>query len=293
MLFLNGEKMNRKSWLLVKIVILLVIVISLSNLFLRLLFHEFDWNNIGFEVEDMEDIKSRESVYQGVERVQTSLVNIPIEIRETSNNQVKLIDTTEAKNWFKKFHPIRVEQRGNQLVLEQKNGMSFFGFFFSKSAWGNIVLEVPKERTLEYDLETVSGEIILDVQSKGKLEIESVSGNVDVYQGGEYLNIESVSGNIKIQKPFIEIEGETISGDMDFVANENSQKISSDSVSGDTKIYLQNIEDYDLEFSTVSGEIVDSEKRIGEKSGNIQNSTSRLRIEFDSVSGDLKVNRRE
>jgi len=105
------------------------------------------------------------------------------------------------------------------------------------------------------DLETVSG----DVNAHGdpsQLEIETVSGNVNVFAATPSLAIETVSGDVTVHKARGRLEAETVSGEIDVKGGPFAR----------------------VEVSTVSGDVV--------LQGSLEASA---RVELDTHSGDVRV----
>lgn len=108
----------------------------------------------------------------------------------------------------------------------------------------------------ELEIETVSGEVSVSVATPD-LDIETVSGDVEIHEASGRLEAETVSGEVEISGgPFSRVEVTTVSGDLDLrAALSPAAKIKLDTHSGDVTLALPPLEDAAWALSSFSGRI--------------------------------------
>src|ERR1700674_4369058 len=134
------------------------------------------------------------------------------------------------------------------------------------------VVSVPRGSRLI--LEAVSGDIMAK-GSQGEIEATSVSGDVDVSDGGRAVSAEAVSGTGPRGQVNGNLRTETVSGDLR--AENVSGNVQASSVSGN--ILLVGIQSKDVRTETVSGDIT--------YTGTIEPSG---RYNFEAHSGTIRLN---
>lgn len=221
--------------------------------------------------------------------------------RNNGSFSVDFFSVVDIVNWFS-IGNNNEENLGQTVVIVPR---SFEGKYSIETVSGNLVFAaVPAEETI--DLDTTSGDIkIADIDCKSSINADTISGEIsidNVNMEGD-LTIGTTSGDIHLNsvKADKEISIDTISGSTygsdvttEFVTlNATSgdaritqltveKGISGDSVSGEYEIQLtDNMENYNIEVDTVSGEfnIPSKYKGTGEKT-----------MSFSTTSGDVEVN---
>ena len=155
-------------------------------------------------------------------------------------------------------------------------------------------------RSGDYTLKNVEKDLTLYIPQElnlNEVEIESVSANLKFTEISTInLEVDSVSGNINIKNCEIsdEIEVDSVSGAIDIILDAKIKDIDIDSVSGAITITASTIETADV--SATSGKVIISsdveltDLKLDTISGNIKlilNEVSNFTLDFDSVSGSF------
>lgn len=156
----------------------------------------------------------------------------------------------------------------------------------------DLIIYVPNSYTsLFIEGNTVSADFISSVSCVKTAYINSVSGNLNITSSGniDRIDYDSVSGDVTINcNALNSFESDTTSGDVFIITNDGNE-INCDSVSGDVELNIPSslgfYVDYNAlgkRFSTnVPVRIDDTECYYGD---------CKLKVEFDSVSGDITIN---
>lgn len=258
--------MNRKQWLLIKLILLILMFITLLGISVRLI-RGFQWKTNIFKTKmigNTETGNGDKQSFPDVSKIDIESISLTIVIYESDVAEVTIQDNSTGygnKNKNKIFY------KDETLFFKQGKQNSFLS-----SIKGNVVVEVPRGSILEYDIGSISGSIYHDALSKENIRVNTVSGSIKISQAGERVFAESISGSIKM------------------VANENSKEISASSVSGSIKIQLDKVQGYEMYYSTVAGSIKDTYSEIDySKSGKAINGDESLKIRTDSVSGSIEL----
>lgn len=217
-----------------------------------------------------------------IKKINADLLSYSIEIKESNNDEivVKLISNQLNR---KIRNPIIINQKDNILkIKEEKNN---YLNIFSKNL---IIIEIPKNQTLQYNLYSISGSIDHNAKSKDVLVADTVSGSIKTHNVGDSVLAQSVSGSIKMYSSFKEISAKSVSGSLSVLADANTNHIKLSSTSGSIRIQLENISKYNLNYSTVSGSVKDKYKdKSLEKSGLIIDNDQNLSIVASTISGSI------
>lgn len=148
----------------------------------------------------------------------------------------------------------------------------------------------------ESDVEEVTIQDNTTVQGIGKRRSNKVSykeGVLSFKQVKQKSFLFSVRGNIVVEVPkgsVLEYDIESISGGIRIVANPETQKIISSSISGAIKIGLEKVSGYEMDYSTISSSVRDSYSEINySKSGTATNGDGSLKIDAQSISGSISL----
>ncbi len=264
--------MNRKNWLTVKLILLLVILIFMGIAAL---------NFTG--LKSLTAIKGEEKSFNNVEKIVVESISLSVEVLETDGTTVTIKDNSKG-------YGLRA---GKSNTLKQENGVVTFkqgkGMFLS-FVMGNVVIEVPRGSILEYDVSSISGDIDLDAMSRDSLNASSISGAIEIHQGGEKAEVETTSGSVRIHAPFEKVKAESVSGSIRLKADENSKEVLTSAISGSIRIQLKNVSGYSMDYSSTSGSIKDTYDNIDySKSGQANRGNSALDINVSTISGSIKL----
>ena len=222
--------------------------------------------------------------FVGVEKIVVYSTNLSVDIYESDVKQVTIKDQSKVSGLGTK-KIVQMNQNEEVIIIKQSKKN-----FFLTSVRGNIVVEVPKNSGLEYDVKTISGDIDHDASSEDRVKATSISGEVEIKKTGEKLVVETTSGTVQIDSPFEEIKVKSVSGSILARANQDSKKLALSTVSGSIKIQLKEVLDYNVNYLTTSGSIKSTYKN-GDYS-KLEKSKKRdnqLEIDASSISGSIKL----
>ncbi len=272
--------MNERKYLKIKLIISIIsLVLVLSFIAVFIFMPAFDFNipglnrllsNSSFNGEDI-TIDETYS-FTGVNNLSLSSAGIDFEIKEHDSDEITL-----------KFSSVnsdaQYKQTGDTLYFEE-----IVPRFVNFNSGGTLTLYVPIGSNFNYDLDNVSGEILMENQMANEIEIDSVSGDIKIYAKANSIEIDNVSADIHLYSPINDIEYDTVSGDGYITADKNTYSIAGDSVSGSMTINA--IEDliFDIDFESVSGDMYIDQETVS------TNQNADISLEFGSVSGSLKFN---
>lgn len=132
----------------------------------------------------------------------------------------------------------------------------------------DIVIEVPKGAKISFQgvssdikvsninndvrAKTVSGDVALKQLNGNRVDIETVSGDIDTKSITGRISLSTVSGDINDNNSNGRLEYYAVSGDID--VNSTAEEVVANVISGDLDIRLSNV--VDAELSSVSGNVV-------------------------------------
>lgn len=222
------------------------------------------------------------------------------------------------------------------LRVEQEGGSSWIDWGADAREDSVLVVKVPASASLELssvsaridvtamrdaaaaEIESVSGNIVLKASTLGKLDVSSVSGDVEFEGQAAQVDVETVSGDIRLSGVSGEVsvesvsgtarvvaavveefDGSSVSGDIEFDGSvaENAH-LEFESMSGDIKIVLPQDANARISASSSSGDIEDDFDLSVEKAGRSGSTlrgnagTGAARIDAETFSGDVSVRRR-
>ncbi len=160
----------------------------------------------------------------------------------------------------------------------------------------NLNIVLPSDTVLNnVEIETISANVtIFDTEVKG-IDINTVSGNIDIKSYGDIENVgvENVSGTTKIIANKIgDFEADIVSGNIEIYAYDELQGCEISSVSANINIYLLSNSRFTLKSSAVSGDLsCDFDGRRLDSNTLVVGTDARNTYEIDTVSGDLSIQR--
>lgn len=221
-----------------------------------------DGNNAGSSAEVVRG-RDIDASFDGVTDVIISVESYGIEIREHDYSYVRVLFTAKSENTVTPF--VTLEENG---VLEIKTPAPVL----TTGGGGKLVIYVPEDSALSYDISTASGSVDLDAEGSD-VRISTVSGSIKVSEAGT-LKIETTSGSVRAQ------------------ADEFTSSVSVSSVSGSIKIEIDDeVPGYVFDYSTVSGSVRDyytGEKHSG-GSGVDKVGNGSLDIRVTTTSGSIEL----
>lgn len=191
-----------------------------------------------------EDKVVAEESIDGVSHIEIDNVNTEFHILLTDNNLLYLEYDYSPDAEF------RIKHINNKIKIEYKN----HSFIEITRKIKNATLYIPKSFQGKLEIESVSGNLEISHIRTAKLDIDSVSGGIYInHHDGENIKISTVSGTINVfDVESSKIEFDTVSGHID-VRELVSSFIKSQSVSGrmDLEI-IGNEDDYGIKVSSFS-----------------------------------------
>lgn len=137
---------------------------------------------------------------------------------------------------------------------------------------GRLVLEVPGDDALNYQLDTVSGGIQVSV-------------------GGNALTVQCTTGSVKVYEPFQLLDVETTTGSVKVTADWSTTRCQLESTTGSIKLALENVTGYTMTAETTTGSIKDEYNGLSYErtvSGTVWGDGS-LAVEAESTTGSIKL----
>jgi DUF4097 and DUF4098 domain-containing protein YvlB len=252
-------------------------------------------DNLAGKVEvtvwDKAEIEITGELGDDVEEVDISANNNGIQIRVRNKHNVRNIDGTDLYIRLPRTASIEVDTVSSDIDVDGSAGESIV-------------------------LETVSGDVEAKA-SPGRIEILTVSGEVEFVGSVSRTVVETVSGDISLSAIHGEIEISTVSGDVSLLAEEvdrgsfdsvsgdlkldiainDGGRLSSESMSGDLTLRLPAEQQAGFEAQTYSGEIRTDFGESGKVSrgpGSVlkfQEGNNGALIRLESFSGDIHIRR--
>ena len=256
-----------------------------------------------------------------VKRIEINLEADDIEIVSSDS---WVIETEWDGGKEKAVQPL-VTLKDGVLKVGRQNPDLFKTFFslFQKDG-GKLVVRMPVRRMVSYNLNTTSGDIVLDnvlaeeiragnTSGKirinpahgcvaGNIQLNSVSGVVEVNAETEKISLTNVSGNICFAGNADEISCNTVTGKIQLEGSAKSYSL--ESVSGNAVIECQNPNTERIKASSVSGSLkivlpsdirgfkvnmAGLSRQVSNEFGKNAYGTCELPIRFDSMSGRLLI----
>jgi hypothetical protein len=150
---------------------------------------------------------------------------------------------------------LAVEGGGDQLTIRveppDKQGWFSWG---AESRMGDTMLDLKVPREAEMKIEVVSADVALSGVAGRSLDVNSVSGNIDLTGKADRGHLETVSGNIRARGLGGQIKFETVSGDID-AENGDYREISAGTVSGDINLRGKPSKEARVDVETMSGDV--------------------------------------
>ncbi len=270
--------MNERKYLITKLVLSIIALIVVLSLIAIFFFSKNSRINIPFingfiysSSFNGEEINVNEDYsVSDINEISTSTAGIDLEIKEHDKDTVIF-------NFSSSNATIQYKQSDNTLYIEEIVPR----FFNSISSDGTLTIYVPENSSYDYELNNVSGDVIIEARYINDIEIDSVSGDLKMYSTANSLDVNNVSGLVYSYSPINDVDINTVSGDIYITADKNTTDIEADSVSGSLTVNkIENL-NFSIEFESLSGDIHYTEDNISiisYASGDIN---------FNSVSGDL------
>ena len=156
------------------------------------------------------------------------------------------------------------EQTGSTLCIATAKGNFLSG--------GRLILEVPEDSALNYQL-------------------DSVSGSMKVYVGGSTLTVQCTTGSVKVYEPFQSLDVETTTGSVKVTADGSTTRCRLESTTGSIKLALEDVPGYTLTAESTTSSVKDEYNGLSYErsvSGAVWGDGS-LAVEAESTTGSIKL----
>ncbi len=205
-----------------------------------------------------------------------SIDDVRLSILESDVDEVTITSTVENTGTGYITQP-KAWVDNNTLYFDQGVALGY-----GTKATGEIVLEVPKSLELDYDISNGSGDVLFEVNTANDIVFDMAVGELNVYTSCENFTANSVSGDINIYGAMNNITVDTVSSDVSLFANATTSEISFESVSGDCKVFADELGGYHLYHKYAGGNIDDYFELSN-------NHDSAINIIADTVDGKIEV----
>ena len=104
----------------------------------------------------------------------------------------------------------------------------------------------------EVEIETVSGNVGVVDGTWARVDISTLSGAIELAGDAESAEIETTSGKVDIAGALGALDFESVSGDLT-LSSERALRLDAETTSGAVRLYLPELNGFDLDFSSTSG----------------------------------------
>ena len=104
----------------------------------------------------------------------------------------------------------------------------------------------------EVEIETVNGSVGVVDGTWARVDISTLSGAIELAGDAESAEIETTSGKVDIAGALGALDFESVSGDLT-LSSERALRLDAETTSGAVRLYLPELNGFDLDFSTTSG----------------------------------------
>lgn len=185
------------------------------------------------------------------------------------------------------------------LKIENKKGSEGIHLGFGARTGGYVELYLPDTYRAVLDMELVSGDVNIE-KGIGSCTVNTVSGDITIGEWNGFLSMETVSGDVDASGLVVSDQTvvNTTSGDVDLQFSSFAGKLEVDTVSGDVDIQLPETAEFSFEIHTVSGDFHDNEdeklsysyKKKNKQIDGTRGENSENTIRVETVSGDIDLN---
>ena len=231
-------------------------------------------------------------IKESFDHIRIDIISDDIIFRPSENNECKV------RYYDSNFIVYKLNCSDNKLSIlaEQKDWFNFDIFNFGSNR--SVEIYLPKKAYDDLDINTVSGDIIIDKalgSTFKEYSFNTASGDINTYLEGTGANINTVSGDISIGgKLSSGTVINTVSGDTT-LSGITSNSLNIDTTSGDVK--LNGSDAKSISIHTISGDI--SGELYGKKNISVNTVSGDKDLptsypdgdncSFDTVSGDIKL----
>ncbi|NSW75853.1 MAG: DUF4097 family beta strand repeat protein [Candidatus Atribacteria bacterium] len=208
-----------------------------------------------YEETTMQNFLVKEGVLISVSNIQGKVVmegHAENVVNMTATKSVEGVSEEKARELFSRVG-IKTEADESAVRITTDLSGTFLSTFLTwQTPKVDYLLAVPY--TARVNVETVSGEVNI-TNLQGETEVKTVSGRITLQGLAGKVNLETVSGKITIDRLLGNLTARTISGpvDVDIPLSNDFLEVSLSSVSGNITVFLHQKEEVKIIVETVSG----------------------------------------
>ncbi len=201
-------------------------------------FDVLDWDvNIGINDLDGEEIiGGKPYEFEDIDKIIVNTVALDVEIIETDGDKIILTDFTDGKTDEITDNEYKVHSNGDLSFQQDDNVIRN-----NLEVTGKILLEIPKDLELDYEINTVASELLIDVLYASDISLNCVDGYADIYASGENLEVNGMSNNIMSYGYFERVEQNSMDGTLYLSANADTEQFEINSLSASVYIKLDDV----------------------------------------------------
>lgn len=188
------------------------------------------------------------------------------------------------------------DRNGKLDIRYQTSKGWFFGFGGSKNHHKKLEVKIPRSQMTEleeFSIDAASSDIDLDGIATKECNLDTVSGNTNCQaMQTDRIDIDNVSGDFYLQGNYREIDMDTVSGALTLDADTVPEMVDTDSTSGDITLNLPADSGFRASHDSVSGDFNCAFDSRQENGKTIYGGTADGKYEFDSVSGNVTIQKR-
>lgn len=208
---------------------------------------------------------------------------------ESYDGEDTVISETEVAE---KENKLRWRVEDGVLKIQQMAAGMRFGL--KKTPKKTLTVKIPSsaaEKLKSVNTDSVSAEVnIIGVAASGKIEIDTVSGSAELKNiKTARLDIDTVSGEVNAEGEISELESDSVSGDITVSSAVPLEKLDCDSTSGNIRLTIPKNSGFTLKADTVSGDISCGLPAVSESKNRRVCGDGSADFETDTVSGDLII----
>lgn len=208
---------------------------------------------------------------------------------ESYDGEDTVISETEVAE---KENKLRWRVEDGVLKIQQMAAGMRFGL--KKTPKKTLTVKIPSsaaEKLKSVNTDSVSAEVnIAGVAARGKIEIDTVSGSAEMKNiKTARLDIDTVSGEVNAEGEISELESDSVSGDITVSSAVPLEKLDCDSTSGNIRLTIPKNSGFTLKADTVSGDISCGLPAVSESKNRRVCGDGSADFETDTVSGDLII----
>lgn len=208
---------------------------------------------------------------------------------ESYDGEDTVISETEVAE---KENKLRWRVEDGVLKIQQMAAGMRFGL--KKTPKKTLTVKIPSsaaEKLKNVNTDSVSAEVnIIGIAASGKIEIDTVSGSAALKSiKTARLDIDTVSGEVNAEGEISELESDSVSGDITVSSAIPLEKLDCDSTSGNIRLTIPKNSGFTLKADTVSGDISCGLPTVSESKKRRVCGDGSADFETDTVSGDLII----